>query len=227
MKKRLITLLTKGHTLDRVKDRTGAYNLRNVNKFPKFGPFARAAAVTPPPAGHAATPAQPSLFEAAKAPAAEVEKKVEGVKEVRPQSSLVGRAVLCPPPDGGAMLSARPMPDGGQRTARPAFAGLLARVKAFLSAVAGFVPKTAARLLGRLRPRTTETQPRAQAELALEKVTVLRNDLSDADVVVVAVQRKPEDSPVAQAAAPEPAGNPWKRHRETHVKCPSIFTNQS
>jgi len=42
MKNRLITLLTMGHTLDRVKDRTGAYSLRNVNKLPKLRPVARA-----------------------------------------------------------------------------------------------------------------------------------------------------------------------------------------
>jgi hypothetical protein len=42
------------------------------------------------------------------------------------QPWMVGRAVPCPPLDGGATLIALPMPDGGQRTARPtAIAGLL------------------------------------------------------------------------------------------------------
>ena len=68
MKTRLITLLTMGHTLDRARDRKGAYSLRYVNKFPKFGPVARARGGRGPSrAGHCApAAAQPSLFEAAK-----------------------------------------------------------------------------------------------------------------------------------------------------------------
>jgi hypothetical protein len=54
--------------------------------------------------------------------------------------------------------------------------------------------------------------------LALEKVTVLRNDLSDADLVVVAVQPKPEDSRAPEAPACEPAGNPWTRVTARWVK---------
>jgi hypothetical protein len=41
MKTPLIKLLTMGHTLERARDRTGAYTLRYVNKFPKFQPVAR------------------------------------------------------------------------------------------------------------------------------------------------------------------------------------------
>ena len=79
-------------------------------------------------------------------------------------------------------------------------------------AVVTFVPKTAVRVWGRLRRSpAVEARPRAQGELALDKVTVLRNDLSDADLVVVAVEQKPEDSRAARAETPEPAGNPWKR----------------
>ena len=37
------------------------------------------------------------------------------------QSRMVGRAVLCPPHDGSATLIPLPMPDGGQRSARPTF----------------------------------------------------------------------------------------------------------
>ena len=34
---------------------------------------------------------------------------------------MVGRAVPCPPRDGGVTLVPLPIPDGGQRTARPTF----------------------------------------------------------------------------------------------------------
>jgi hypothetical protein len=80
-----------------------------------------------------------------------------------------------------------------------------------VAAVFAVVPKTAARVRGRLRSPSADSRPRAQAELALEKVTVLRNDLSDADLVVVTVQPKTEDSRPAQAPEREPAGSPWMR----------------
>jgi hypothetical protein len=47
---------------------------------------------------------------------------------------------------------------------------------------------------------------------------VLRNDLSDADLVVVAVQPKPEDSRAAAAQARGPAGNPWTRVTARWIK---------
>jgi hypothetical protein len=236
MKNRLITLLTMGHTLDRVKDRTGAYSLRNVNKFPKLRPVARAAAAARPSASPAAPSAQPLLFAAAKAPAAELERRVEGTEGAMRQPSVAGRAVLCPPHDGSATLIPRPMPDGGQRTARPAIpdppkadalprAGFLQsaklKLKAFLAAVVAFVPKSVARIRGGLRSPPADSRPRAQAELALEKVKVIRNDLSDADVVVVAVQPKSQDSRAPQAEAREPARNPWTRVTARWVKLKS------
>ena len=89
-------------------------------------------------------------------------------------------------------------------------------------AVVTFVPKTAVRVWGRLRRSpAVEARPRAQGELALDKVTVLRNDLSDADLVVVAVQPKPEDSRAAEAPAREPTGNPWKRVTARWIKLKS------
>jgi hypothetical protein len=50
-----------------------------------------------------------------------------------------------------------------------------------------------------------DSRPRAQAELALEKVTVLRNDLSEADLVVVTVERKAENPEAAHSAGGQPA----------------------
>jgi hypothetical protein len=80
------------------------------------------------------------------------------------------------------------------------------------------VPKTAARVRGRLRSPAADPRPRAQGELALEKVTVLRNDLSDADLVVVAVQPKPEDSRAVQADSRAPDGNTWTRVTARWIK---------
>jgi len=87
--------------------------------------------------------------------------------------------------------------------------------------VVAFVPKTLARIRGRLRSPPADSRPRAQAELALEKVKVIRNDLSDADVVVVAVQPRAEDSRAPQAEAGGPSGNPWTRVTARWIKLKS------
>jgi hypothetical protein len=205
MKTRLITLLTMCHTLDGAKDRKGAYTLRHVNKFPKFRPAARAGAAWSPHAGHPALSAQPSLFEAGKAP------------------------VVVPPPEDradGKDETKRTNPtdrtDQPQqpRASKDCFRWF-AKAGAFLLAAAAFLPKTAARAWGRLRSPAADSRPRAQGELALEKVTVLRNDLSDSDLVVVAVQPKAEDPRAAQPEAPEPAGNPWTRVTARWIKLKS------
>ena len=199
MKTRLITLLTMGRTVDRARDRKGAYTLRYVNKFPKFGPVARAAAAGPPRAGHSAPSAQSSLFEAAKAPAA-----------AAPAKSRPDR----PDPTD---QTAQPNQPQQPRPPKVRFRWF-AKLGAFLAAAAAVVPKTAARVRGRLRSPAADPRPRAQGELALEKVTVLRNDLSDADLVVVAVQPKPEDSRAVQADSRAPDGNTWTRVTARWIK---------
>ncbi len=204
MKKRLITLLTMGHTLDRAKDRTGAYSLRNVNKFPKFGPAARAAAAGPLPASQAAPSAQPVLFAAAKAPAAALpENRAE-------RADPADRTDRVPPPQAPKVFFRR-----------------CAKLGAFLAAVVAFVPKTVAHLRDRLGAPSADAGPRAQAELALEKVRVIRNDLSDADVVVVAVQARPEDSRAAKAEGGGAAGNPWTRVTARWIKLKSPGQDES
>jgi len=207
MKTRLITLLTMGRTVDRARDRKGAYTLRYVNKFPKFGPVARAAAGGSHGAGHPAPPAQSSLFEAAKAPAA--------VAAALPQNRADGKNGT----NGNDGTNKTVRADQPQQPRAPrVWFRWPARLGAFLAAATAVVPKTAARLWGRLRSPAADARPRAQGELALERVTVLRNDLSDADLVVVAVQPKPEDSRAAPADAPAPAGNTWTRVTARWVK---------
>ena len=199
MKTPLIKLLTMGHTLERARDRPGAYSLRYVNKFPQLRPVARVAGVGPPPAGHCApAAAQPSLFEAPKIPAAGVAaesaptgtERTEGTKG----TNLTGTTVQARPP-----------------AAPKVHFRWMTSLSAFLAAGVAFIPKTAVRIRDRLRSPAADPRPHAQAELALEKVTVLRNDLSDSDLVVVAVQRKPEDSRDAPAKTRPPAGNAWTR----------------
>ena len=209
MKKRLITLLTMGGTLDWARDRKGAYTLRYVNKIPKFGPPARIPAGTPP-AEHSGVVAQLSLFGGAEVPAAAA--AAEDKVNLADGENVTNGT-------NGANKSDRTDAKGGEQAA-PKAAGrgwsrAIAKRFSFLAAAFAVVPKAAARLWGRLRPRGADSGPRAQAELALEHVKVVRNDLSDADVVVVAAQPKPEERRVAATPAAAPSagqgGNPWKR----------------
>jgi hypothetical protein len=214
MKKRLITLLMMGGALARAKDRKGAYTLRNVNKLPKFGVAARAAAaaaVEPPPATPAAPTAAPaatpSLFAAPKAPAQGSHNSHDSHDSHDSQGND-GKDRTDRPYRTNAPVPPNLPPQPAAPKARflP-----FAKLSTVVAAAFAVVPKTAARVRGRLRSPAGDSRPRAQAELALEKVTVLRNDLSDADLVVVAVQPKPEDSRATEAQGPEPVGSPWTR----------------
>ena len=139
----LIKLLTMGHTLERATDRTGAYSLRYVNKFPKLRPVARVAGARPPPAGRGApAAAQPSLFKAPKTPAAvEAESTPTGTEgsEGTKGTNLTGKTVQARPP-----------------AAPKVHIRWLATLSAFLAAGVAFVPKTAARIRDRLRSPSAE-----------------------------------------------------------------------
>ncbi len=210
MKNRLITLLTKAGTVVRATDRKGVYSLRYVNHFPKFGPAAHVAAAGPLRAGHSAPSAQPSLFEPPKAPVTAAPKNGEGPADPGSQ------------PERTERTERTKRTDRADPPHRPAAGKVrfrwFAKLRAFLGAAVAFFPKTAARIRGRRRAPAADSRPRAQGELVLEKVTVLRNDLSDADLMVVAVQPKPEDSRAAPAEPRKPAGNPWKRVTARWVK---------
>jgi hypothetical protein len=89
------------------------------------------------------------------------------------------------------------------RSACPTSAGVWGKVAARVPRVLKFWT----------RSKTVDARPRAQAELALEKVTVVRNDLTEADLVVVTAERKataPDVSSPAKVAERPAARNPWK-----------------
>jgi hypothetical protein len=215
MKTRLITLLTMGRTVDRARDRKGAYTLRYVNKFPKFGPVARVVAGEPARAGNSAPSVQSSLFEPAKAPVAVAPPPAKKPEQANPPNPPDPSN----PSDRSDQSDQSNPPDQPQQSRAPNVRfRWFARSGAFLAAAAAVVPKTAARAWGRLWYPAADSRPRAQGELALEHVTVLRNDLSDADLVVVAVQPKPEDSRSAPADPRAPAGNTWTRVTARWIK---------
>ena len=72
MKTNLLTLLTMGRSLIRLKDRNGVYKLPSGKMFPEFGANGRRKDVLPSAVRASAPAAQASLFEAPKAPVAAV-----------------------------------------------------------------------------------------------------------------------------------------------------------
>lgn len=247
MKSRLITMLKKGRVLDWAEDRTGVYSLRNVNKLPKLRRAPRVAPVTtglPEPAPQPslfeeakAPETTPPVQAADRTDRTDPTDRTDLAKLAAPPPKL-GAAT----PESCAVVP-KPTTDGGQGTASPTgknskesqgstesrppapaltkvgfFQSTKMKIKAFFAASVGFVPNSFARLRGKLRSASGDSRPRAQAELALEKVKVIRNDLSDADLVVVAVQARPENPCAAKAEGREAAGNPWARVAARWIK---------
>jgi hypothetical protein len=247
MKSRLITMLKKGRVLDWAEDRTGVYSLRNVNKLPKLRRAPRVAPVTtglPEPAPQPslfeeakAPETTPPVQAADRTDRTDPTDRTDLAKLAAPPPKL-GAAT----PESCAVVP-KPTTDGGQGTASPTgknskesqgstesrppapaltkvgfFQSTKMKIKAFFAASVGFVPNSFARLRGKLRSASGDSRPRAQAELALEKVKVIRNDLSDADLVVVAVQARPEDPCAAKAEGREPGGNHWTRVAARWIK---------
>jgi hypothetical protein len=237
-------MLKKGRVLDWAEDRTRAYSLRNVNKLPKLRRVARVAASAPSPqpslfeeakAPETRPPTHPSDPSDRSDPTDRTDHAKRAAQPPKPGAAmpetraLVGRAVPCPPPVGSGAEGPQPSVGGGSsRPARsPALSALTRagfiqstkmKITTLFAAVVGFVPGKLARLRGKGHSRSADAPPRAQAELALEKVKVVRNDLSDADLVVVAVQARPEDPCAAKAEGREPGGNPWTRVAARWIK---------
>jgi len=240
-------MLKKGRVLDWAEDRTGVYSLRNVNKLPKLRRAPRVAPATaglPEPAPQPslfeeakAPETTPPVQAADRTDRTDPTDRTDLAKLAAPPPKL-GAAT----PESCAVVP-KPTTDGGQGTASPTgknskesqgstesrppapaltkvgfFQSTKMKIKAFFAASVGFVPNSFARLRGKLRSASGDSRPRAQAELALEKVKVIRNDLSDADLVVVAVQARPENPCAAKAEGREAAGNPWARVAARWIK---------
>jgi hypothetical protein len=219
--------------------------LRNVNKLPKLRRVPRVAASAadsqpslfeaakapeaPPPQRPAdrTDPTNPTDATNQAKQLAEPPKPKVAVSEL----SAAGRVPIHrdPPREMGAAVISPPNADAGQSrlVGSPALpvltkAGFLhsakLKLKTWFAAALAFVPRRLARLRGRLHSPSADARPRAQAELALEKVKVMRNDLSDADLVVVAVQARPEDPCAAKAEGREPGGNHWTRVAARWIK---------
>ena len=215
MKMRLISLLTLGRTLDHAKDRSGAYSLHKVNEFSKLGSARPVASAPPLPVAASPAPAavvvQPSLFEGDPKPAdsAKATETPNGQDPFRgAHAPRVCRSAPSPTVPASPPTSVAPNPKSSPAPAAKKTGSSLWRApKTIMLAACSFAARPAVRLLTKFRRPAADLRPRAQAELALEKITVQRNDLSEADVMVVPAEKKRPEPPEAKPAS---APNPWK-----------------
>jgi hypothetical protein len=188
-----LSLLTKGRTIRGLKERPGPYKLLEKNAVPNFSGLKSPTTLHPEPSGP-----QPGLFkeearESAYPATIEEELPKAELAEPAPSDLSVARlgAVVPVAGSGGGVSSPGPAP--GVMSAEPA------AVPATLQKRAS-KPGRASRLLGGLARRTRRWMPWAkeqpfqiaavQTELALDKVKVVRNDLSEDDLEVVAIPKK-------------------------------------
>ena len=190
----LLRLLTAGRSLVGSQNSETRYHLTRPGALPKFGgkknPFR---VTTKPEAAHSAVPAD--------------------VRPVdKPAEAVVSKAVIDGPAGSQAARSAgEPAAAATPEAARttPFVAAPAQKTKA-AGALASCTGKLKSLLaVGRRRapelPAVRASKPMVQAELSLEKVRVVRNDLSDSDLEVVTVK------PRAAVSVEEPTDNRWDK----------------
>jgi hypothetical protein len=200
MKARILPFFGLARTLIRVKDRTGVYKLPDGNMVPNFTTAGRRRAMQTSAAPAPAPGVQPVLF-AAIPEAVRIPMAAPAAAPV--QSFAPAPHPPLPPKDQPSAVKSI-FSDGWNKICalRPKLPSLRLRAPA----------------LFRSRSRALDARPRAQTELALEKVTVIRNDLSEADLVVVAVERKPEEPQSIPASGIAAGQNPWTRVTARWIK---------
>jgi hypothetical protein len=186
-----LCLLTKGRTFKDMADRPGAYKLLAGSTLPKFMASKRPASRWSHPVPQTA---QASLFEQ---PAKEVKAPVVAppVEPVKPSEPAV-----LPGPFAQAAIKDEKISE------KPCATGTWKRMVSFCKeSVQRFVY---GRKRGAVHGGLT-----VQTELALEKVTVMRNNLNEDDLEVVLVERKvgTGEKPLARISKMEMTGDAWLR----------------
>ena len=174
-----VSLWTMGKSLFRMDDRKGIYKLPTGNAIPHFGSGGRTGAVHPPAVRPAGPAEQAGLFGGEESPPAPI--AVSAPQSAPPPSPAVPKA-----PTAAAVspiLAAPPK----KSIFRRLVGALTAPVKKVWTLVSWLNPRSSSESVFKSRRRALafDFRPRAQGELALEKITVLRNDLSESDLVVV------------------------------------------
>jgi hypothetical protein len=181
----LLRLLTTGKSLVGLKDLESRYRVTTQRLLPQFGPTRN------------------PFSSNGKSESAQTEARVPGA-DGRKGISVEG----CGGKDS-CEATRTALPSGVQDRTAPTSAGshrfteaLRLRAVALLGGCKGKLTG----MIGRVRVRESKpaiphfTKPPVQGELSLDKIKVMRNDLSDADLEVIAAR-----VPTAPAASPEPA----------------------
>jgi hypothetical protein len=210
-----LCLLTKGRTFKDMTDRSGGYKVLGASGLPKYsnskgGPTRRWHTSEP-----AVQSAQPNLFDAPARPAQEV------IKESNKEAAMPiqeAKAMKAEAPAKGP-IKASPF-SADAKTAAPTAAKDPGPVRK----ATGFCRKLWHQFIYGRNPGPFRS-PSVQPELALEKVTVLKNNLSEDDLEVVLVERKvgTGEKPLARVSKMEMTGEAWlrltapfrKRHSES------------
>ena len=201
MKTSNLALWTMGRSLVRVQDRTGAYKLPTGNPFPRFGPSGRLRAMHPSAVRAPAPAVQPNLLEEGGAPAAAAPAPAQ-------RAPIPSRPMAAP--------AAAPAATPSYWRRAGSFAARLWTKMARLASWSGLTARLPGVFKLGARSPARDALPRAQGELALERVTVLRNDLSEADLVVVTP--KNEAAQGSHAADSQTPGNCWARATARWIK---------
>ena len=164
----LMNLLTLGHSFEGAKDRPGTYKLRTGAALPKFAPVKRPIGLTPAPILEKAA-AQTSLFDSKNV--ATHLRQAEKTLAVNQQTQM------------NTTTQKSDSPTSSQTSAKPALPVSKLHVWTHWT-------QALKELLFSQHSRRKITRPAIQAELVLEKVAVMRNDLSDADLEVVEQKTK-------------------------------------
>ena len=205
---RMVRLLTAGKSLVGSKDGTVRYQMSDPRAMPKFGSAKNlfreaakgkggevgdkgAAGGTPAPLLTGGRPA-PLLTGGTPAPLTEGAKMVPARGITRSPASVLQQAVTAQRTESGKVplrpKNATPQPGGISR--------MVGKVRRLISGSRGPAAKAGIPQIGK---------PAVQAELSLEKIKVVRNDLSDTDLEVVTIQK-----PTAESSA-EPSGQRLER----------------
>jgi hypothetical protein len=191
-----LCLLTKGRTFKDMGDRSGAYNLLTRGTLPKFISARRFPNTQ---TRETVEPCHIPIIEPAAAAIPPIEEAPKSmIPEVKPIAPV---PILDPAPIHDGVSS--PFIDPSQMVKVPARPGIWRRM-------VNFTKDIVKRLI--LWPKGRSAQrPTVQTELALDKVTVLRNDLDEDNLEVVLMERKvgTSEKPLARLTKMEMTGEAW------------------
>ena len=181
----LLRLLTAGKSLVGLRDAESRYRLTSQRLLPHFGP-----ARNPFSSGAKDEPAQTE----ARSPGTQSESVTPAAKPGTLGPSGEPAAVL----QKGAEHRAVPARFDARNLAVALWRSLAALLRGWQGKLRGLFARSGGQAAKRAIPRFAE--PPVQGELSLDRIKVVRNDLSDADLEVVSA--KPSAAPAAPAPAP-------------------------